>query len=146
MFWGLGFRGLGFYWLAETVRSNGSLRHCSYRGPPILPLSLLLLLFVLQLLFPQARVNHPRPPNRVPPSTLDLTGAKPKEIKVETFRIDYLIRGPKVAKLSLQQIRNNRNPKPPNSNPKPEAQTPSPKSRHVSCPGLGTGYVHWVHQ
>ena len=34
-----------------------------------------------------------------------LTGPKPKEIKVETFRIDYLIRGPKVEKLSLQPIR-----------------------------------------
>ena len=30
---------------------------------------------------------------------------KPKEIKVETFRIDYLIRTPKVEKLSLQPIR-----------------------------------------
>ena len=36
---------------------------------------------------------------------LILTGPKPKEIKVETFRIDYLIRGPKVEKLSLQPIR-----------------------------------------
>ena len=34
-----------------------------------------------------------------------LTGPKPKEIKVETFRIDYLIRTPKVEKLSLQPIR-----------------------------------------
>ena len=34
-----------------------------------------------------------------------LTGPKPKEIKVETFRIDYPIRGPKVEKLSLQPIR-----------------------------------------
>ena len=33
-----------------------------------------------------------------------LTGPKPKEIKVETFRIDYLIRKPKVEKLSLQPI------------------------------------------
>ena len=33
------------------------------------------------------------------------TGPKPKEIKVETFRIDYLIRGPKDEKLSLQPIR-----------------------------------------
>ena len=33
-----------------------------------------------------------------------LTGPKPKEIKVETFRIDYLIRGPKVEKLSFQPI------------------------------------------
>ena len=33
-----------------------------------------------------------------------LTGPKPKEIKVETFRIDYLIRTPKVEKLSLQPI------------------------------------------
>ena len=30
---------------------------------------------------------------------------KPKEIEVETFRIDYLIRGPKVEKLSLEPIR-----------------------------------------
>ena len=30
---------------------------------------------------------------------------KPKEIKVETFRTDYLIRTPKVEKLSLQPIR-----------------------------------------
>ena len=34
-----------------------------------------------------------------------LTGPKPKGIKVETFRIDYLIRTPKVEKLSLQPIR-----------------------------------------
>ena len=34
-----------------------------------------------------------------------LTGPKPKGIKVETFRIDYLIRTPKVKKLSLQPIR-----------------------------------------
>ena len=33
-----------------------------------------------------------------------LTGPKPKEIKVETFRIDYLIRAPKVEKLSKQPI------------------------------------------
>ena len=33
-----------------------------------------------------------------------LTGPKPKEITVETFRIDYLLRGPKVEKLSLQPI------------------------------------------
>ena len=33
-----------------------------------------------------------------------LTGPKPKEIKVETFRIDYLIRTAKVEKLSLQPI------------------------------------------
>ena len=37
--------------------------------------------------------------------TARLTGPKPKEIKVETFRIDYLIRTPKVEKLSLQPIR-----------------------------------------
>ena len=36
---------------------------------------------------------------------LKLTGPKPKETKVETFRIDYLIRTPKVEKLSLQPIR-----------------------------------------
>ena len=34
-----------------------------------------------------------------------LTGPEPKKIKVETFRIDYLIRTPKVEKLSLQPIR-----------------------------------------
>ena len=34
-----------------------------------------------------------------------LTGPKPKEIQVETFRIDYLVRTPKVEKLSLQPIR-----------------------------------------
>ena len=28
----------------------------------------------------------------------------PKEVKVETFRIDYLLRTPKVEKLSLQPI------------------------------------------
>ena len=33
-----------------------------------------------------------------------LTGPKPKEAKVETFRIDYLIRTRKVEKLSLQPI------------------------------------------
>ena len=33
-----------------------------------------------------------------------LTGPKRKEIGVETFRIDYLIRTPKVEKLSLQPI------------------------------------------
>ena len=37
--------------------------------------------------------------------TYKLTGPKPKGIKVETFRIDYLIRTPKVEKLSLQPIR-----------------------------------------
>ena len=38
-------------------------------------------------------------------ASLILTGPKPKEIKVETFIIDYLIRSPKVEKLSLQPIR-----------------------------------------
>ena len=38
------------------------------------------------------------------PESLQLTGPKPKETKVETFRIDYLIRTPKVEKLSLQPI------------------------------------------
>ena len=33
-----------------------------------------------------------------------LTGPKPKNINVETFRIDYLIRTPQVEKLSLQPI------------------------------------------
>ena len=33
-----------------------------------------------------------------------LTGPKPKKIKVETFRIDYFVRTPKVKKLSLQPI------------------------------------------
>ena len=33
-----------------------------------------------------------------------LTGPKPKEIKVETFRNDYRIRTPIVEKLSLQSI------------------------------------------
>ena len=37
-------------------------------------------------------------------SELCLTGSKPKGTKVETFRIDYLIRTPKVEKLSLQPI------------------------------------------
>ena len=37
-------------------------------------------------------------------SDLILTGPKPKEIKVETFRIDYRIRTPKVEKLILQPI------------------------------------------
>ena len=36
--------------------------------------------------------------------TDELTGPKPKEIKVETFRIDYLIRTLKVEKLGLQPI------------------------------------------
>ena len=36
------------------------------------------------------------------PISFELTGPRPKEIKVETFRIDYLIRAPKVEKLSLQ--------------------------------------------
>ena len=35
---------------------------------------------------------------------LHLTGPKPKEIEVETFRIDNLTRTPKVGKLSLQPI------------------------------------------
>ena len=39
--------------------------------------------------------------------TQNLTGPKPKEIEVETFRIDYLVRTPKVEKLSLQPIGNN---------------------------------------
>ena len=37
-------------------------------------------------------------------ASIVLTGPKPKEIKVETFRIDYLRRTPKVEKLSLQPI------------------------------------------
>ena len=37
-----------------------------------------------------------------------LTGPKPKEIKVETFRIDYIVRTPKVEKLSLQPISKSR--------------------------------------
>ena len=41
-----------------------------------------------------------------PVKGLNLTGPNPKEIKVETFRIDYLIRTPKVEKLSLQPIGN----------------------------------------
>ena len=47
--------------------------------------------------------NGPKPTD---PQTnpLNLTGPKPKEIKVETFRIDYLRRTPKVEKLSLQPI------------------------------------------
>ena len=43
--------------------------------------------------------------------TYHLTGPKSKEIKVETFRIDYLIRGPKVEKLSLQPISHHPKPK-----------------------------------
>ena len=35
----------------------------------------------------------------------ELTGPTPKEIKVETFRIDLLIRRPNVEKLSLQPKR-----------------------------------------
>ena len=35
-----------------------------------------------------------------------LTGPKPKGTKVETFRIDYLIRTPKVEMFSLQPISN----------------------------------------
>ena len=38
------------------------------------------------------------------PISFELTGPRPKEIKVETFRIDYLIRAPKVEKLGLQPI------------------------------------------
>ena len=34
--------------------------------------------------------------------SFNLAGPKPKEVKVETFRIDYLIRTSKVEKLSLQ--------------------------------------------
>ena len=45
--------------------------------------------------------------NQVP--TL-LTGPKPKGIKVETFRIDYLTRTPKVEELSLQPISLNQVP------------------------------------
>ena len=33
-----------------------------------------------------------------------LTGPKPKEIKVEIFRIDYLIRSPKVEKLGFEPV------------------------------------------
>ena len=33
-----------------------------------------------------------------------LTGPKPKEIKVETFRINYLIRSPKVEKLGFEPV------------------------------------------
>ena len=35
---------------------------------------------------------------------LRLTGPKPKEKKVGTVRIEYLIRGPKVEKLSVRPI------------------------------------------
>ena len=38
------------------------------------------------------------------PRRVFLTGPKAKGIKVETFRIDYLTRAPKVEKLSLQPI------------------------------------------
>ena len=52
--------------------------------------------------------SHPRVnPRSLKPRYLKssiLTGPKPKGIKVETFRIDYLIRTPKVEKLSLQPI------------------------------------------
>ena len=41
---------------------------------------------------------------------LHVTGPKPTKIKVETVRTDYLIRTPKVEKLSLQAIRNNLKP------------------------------------
>ena len=34
-----------------------------------------------------------------------LTGPKQQEIKAETFKIDHLVRTPKVEKLSLQPIR-----------------------------------------
>ena len=37
-------------------------------------------------------------------SSLLLTGPKPKEIKVETFRINYLIRSPKVEKLGFEPV------------------------------------------
>ena len=35
---------------------------------------------------------------------VDLTGPKPKEIEVETFRINYLIRSPKVEKLGFEPV------------------------------------------
>ena len=39
-----------------------------------------------------------------------LTGPKPQQIEVETFRIDYLIRTPKVEKWTLQPISYNKAP------------------------------------
>ena len=33
-----------------------------------------------------------------------LTGPKPKEVKVETFRKNYLIRSPKVEKLGFEPV------------------------------------------
>ena len=36
---------------------------------------------------------------------LKLTGPKPKEIEVETFRINYLVRSPKVEKLGFEAVR-----------------------------------------
>ena len=115
----------------------------AHTGAPYITIIIIAAAICLAAFVPQARVNHPRPPNRVPPSTLDLTGAKPKEIKVETFRIDYLIRGPKVAKLSLQQIRNNRNPKPQTQiqNRKPKLQVRKAAMFHVLVwvPGTCTG-------
>ena len=54
----------------------------------------------------QALVLLPEALTPKPPKILNLgaflTGPKPKETTVETFRIDYLLRGPKVEKLSLQ--------------------------------------------
>ena len=55
-----------------------------------------------------------------------LTGPKPKEIKVETFRIDYLIRTPRVEKLSLQPIRYLERA--------PDLKPPNPKSLLLSDP------------
>ena len=40
----------------------------------------------------------------LPSTQLRLTGPKPKEIKVETFRINYLIRSPKVEKLGFEPV------------------------------------------
>ena len=76
---------------------------------------------------------NPKPstpkPQTLNPYTHILTGPKAKEIRVETFRIDYLIRGPKVEKLSLQPISilnpQPLNPKP--STPKAETLNPTPK-------------------
>ena len=39
---------------------------------------------------------------------LKLTGPTPKEIEFETFRINYLIRSPKVEKLGLEPVRKGR--------------------------------------
>ena len=54
--------------------------------------------------------NLMREPQKAPFKGTLLTGPKPKEIKVETFRIDYLLRTPKIEKVEFTANKTYRHP------------------------------------